>query len=133
VLSHAPHVPRIESRLTAAEVECVTLETLLRRSGLDRVDLLVIDTEGYDWEIIRSIDFEAWRPRLLVYEQYHLSPEDRNECRAHLRTVGYETMEEHFDTFCLDSGPDDSLTRLWRRITPAVQGVAAYEEAGRSR
>jgi FkbM family methyltransferase len=129
VLSHERHIPDVESRLVETEVQCLTLETLCRRNGVDRLDLLLIDTEGYDWEIIRHIDFAAWMPRLLVYEHYHLGPEERRNCREHVRRLGYETMEEHFDTFCLDPRLDDRLTRVLRRLKPAVPGVAAYEEA----
>jgi hypothetical protein len=69
-------------------------------------------------------------PRVLVYEHYHLGPEDRRDCREYLRRVGYETMEEHFDTFCLDASREDRLTRVWRRLEPAIPGVTSYEERG---
>ncbi|OLE96238.1 MAG: hypothetical protein AUG75_22840 [Cyanobacteria bacterium 13_1_20CM_4_61_6] len=105
------------------------LDTLLERSQASHVDLLLIDTEGHDWEILRSIDFARWRPRLVIYEHYHLSPTARAAAREQLGLVGYETMEEGFDTFCLDTSVDDALTDLWRSLSPAVEGVAAYEEA----
>ena len=38
-------------------------------------------------------------------------------------------MEEGFDSFCLDVSEQDALTETWRTLTPAVAGVAAYEEA----
>jgi FkbM family methyltransferase len=129
VASHERHIPDIESRIVVAEVPCLTFESLCARNGLERLDLVLIDTEGFDWEIVRQIDLERLRPRLLVYEHYHLGPGEREACRAHLRRAGYEVMEEHFDTFCLDASPDDGLTRLWRELEPAVPGVAAYEEA----
>jgi FkbM family methyltransferase len=128
VLSHAPYIPDIAERLVTTEVQCLTLNTLCRRNGIEELDLLLIDTEGHDWEIIRHIDFAALMPRLLVFEHYHLGPEDRRDCRDHLRNVGYESFEEHFDTFCLDTSQDDELTRLWRGLRPAVPGVASYEE-----
>jgi FkbM family methyltransferase len=128
VLSHARHIPDIESRLVVTEVPCSTLQTLCERNGLERLDLLLIDAEGHEWEIVRSSDLQARKPRLLVYEHYHLTPDERSACREHLRGLGYEAMEEHFDTFCLDTRRDDALTRLWRRLEPAVPGVAAYEE-----
>ena len=128
VLSHAGDIPDLEERLVETQVPTVTFEGLLERHGVERVDLVVIDTEGYDWEILRNVDLGRWKPRLVVYEHYHLSPEDRRSAREHLRSAGYETMEEHFDTFCLDTGPDDDLTRRWRSLSPAVQGTAAYEE-----
>jgi FkbM family methyltransferase len=130
LLAHAGEIPDIEERIACAEVTTLTFESLCRRHGVDRVDLLVIDTEGYDWRILQSLDLAPRRrPRVIVYEHYHLSKADRAAAAEHLRAHAYETMEEGFDTFCLDVRKVDSVTRLWRRLRPAVGGVAAYEEA----
>jgi FkbM family methyltransferase len=129
VAGHVTHIPDIEERIVRRDVQVVTFDTLCRRNNVSRVDLLLIDTEGHDWEILKSIDFARWRPRLVIYEHYHLSPTARRAAREHLRLVGYETMEEGFDTFCLDASVDDELTEQWRSLEPAVDGVAAYEEA----
>lgn len=129
VLAHGRHIDGIAARLVETEVPCLTFESLLRKHGVDRVDLLLVDTEGYDWELLRAIDLQPRIPRLVVYEHYHLSAADRAACRAHLERHGYETMEEGFDTFCLDTRLPDRLTAQWRRLSPAVPGVAAYEEA----
>ena len=130
ILSHAHHIPDIAERLVETTVPCVTLEALCARNDMSDLDLLLIDTEGYDWEIIRHIDLAALHPRVLVYEHYHLSAEDRAACVERLRGAGYESMEEHFDTFCLDTREDDALTRLWRGLEPGVPGIAAYEDKG---
>jgi len=130
LLAHADDIPDIAERIVRAEVTTLTFESLCGRHGVENVDLLVIDTEGYDWQILRSLDLEPRRrPRLIVYEHYHLSEADRDAAAAHLRANAYETMEEGFDTFCLDARKVDSVTRLWRGLRPAVGGVAAYEEA----
>jgi len=132
VLSHRAHMPDIEERLVQRDVTALTFASLLRKHGLERVDLLVVDTEGYDWEILRHVDFDAVRPLLLVYEHFHLAPQDRAACREHLHGVGYETMEEGFDTFCLATGApelSDRVLRLWRRLRPAVAGVSVHDEA----
>jgi FkbM family methyltransferase len=127
VLSHASHIPDIEGRLVSEEVPSLTFESLCEKHGLSRVDLLLIDAEGYDWELIRTIDFERRAPRLLIYEHYHLGPREHAECRSYVEERGYETMEEGFDTFCL-LPDDDGLTRAWRRMRPALPGLVAYEE-----
>jgi FkbM family methyltransferase len=129
VMSHATHIPDIEDRVVKAQVPALTFESLCRKYGVKRVDLVLIDTEGYDWEIIRSIDLATRHPRLLVYEHYHLDPGERARCAAHLHEHGYETMEEGFDTWCLDAAPDDRLTATWRGLRPAVPGVSARDEA----
>jgi FkbM family methyltransferase len=128
LLSHAEHIPDIESRMVCAQVPVLTLESLCRRHGIERLDLLVIDAEGYDWEIVRAIDFEARRPQLLVYEHYHLRPDERSASAAHLRERGYETMEEGFDTFCLGTAAPEPLRAAWRELRPAVAGVSKHDE-----
>jgi FkbM family methyltransferase len=128
VLRHADQIPDVASRIVCAQVPTLTFGSLCRKHGLERVDLLVIDTEGHDWEIIRGIDFADWQPQMLVYEHYHLRPDDRAACATHLRERGYETMEEGFDTFCLGPAADDGLRAAWRLAKPAVAGVSKHDE-----
>ena len=130
VLGHARQIPDIEQRLVEARVPTLTFASLLERHGLDHVDLVLIDTEGHDWEIIRHMDLEAHGPRLLVYEHYHLPAAERAAAIARVREAGYEVMEEGFDTFCLRPG-DDALTATWRRLKPGVAGVSAFEDGTR--
>jgi FkbM family methyltransferase len=125
VLGHAAEIPDIESRLVRTAVPSLTFDSLCRRRGIDRVDLLLVDTEGYDWELLRSIDLARVRPRLVVYEHFHLSPDDRRDCRERFAALGYLVMEEGFDTFCLDPR-EDPLTDRWRALRPAVAGVSAH-------
>jgi FkbM family methyltransferase len=127
VTSHVQHIPDVEQRVVEAQVASLTFDSLLRRHGDPPVDLLVVDTEGYDFEVLRTIDFDVHRPRLLVYEHFHLSPADRAACRAHLEQAGFETMEEGFDTWCVSPRTDDELTRRWRDVRPALPGLSAHE------
>jgi FkbM family methyltransferase len=48
---------------TVERVQCWTFDELLGH-GLEHVDLLQIDAEGYDYEILRTIDFSRLRPAL---------------------------------------------------------------------
>jgi FkbM family methyltransferase len=127
VVAHAKHIPDIEARVVREDVECLTYASLCRRHGLAHVDLLLIDTEGHDWEILRSLDLSGDRPRLIVYEHFHLSADDRRSAREHLAGAGYETLEEGFDTFCLVPAAD-ALTRTFRGLRPAVRGVSVDDE-----
>jgi FkbM family methyltransferase len=128
VLGHARHIPDIDERLVETSVPCLAFDSLLERHGVERVDLLLIDTEGYDWEILRGLDLRRHRPRMVVFEHYHLPAETRARARTHLGDLGWETMEEGFDTFCLRADPDDALARQWRRVTPGVPGLYAEDE-----
>jgi FkbM family methyltransferase len=128
VVGHTRDIPDVEHRIVQTDVPVLTFESLCRRHDVERMDLLVIDTEGYDHEILKTIELERHHPRLVIYEHYHLPAAGRPACRELLRDAGYETMEEGFDTYCLDTGTDDGLTREWRRSPPAVAGVYAEDE-----
>ena len=128
VMQHAGQVADLEGRLVETEVPALTFESLCDKHGLERVDLVVMDTEGHDGQLVRNFPFSRFRPRVLVYEHFHMSSDERRATRAHLSGEGYETFEEGMDTFALDTRPDDSLTRRWRRLRPAVPGVAKEDE-----
>ena len=60
---HRVVVPPFDSdRFIAETVKSITFDTLLRRHGVSRLDLLQIDAEGYDFEILKRIDFRAFDP-----------------------------------------------------------------------
>lgn len=131
VADHAAMVPGLERRLVSTEVPCLTLGSLLARHGLERIDLLAIDTEGYDAAILDQVDLDEIRPRLIVFEHYHLAEAVRERCRRRLEDAGYAVLEEHFDTFALDAGPGDELTELIGRLEPLFPAVTYAEEHGR--
>jgi FkbM family methyltransferase len=125
LLSHAGEIGGLESRIVTTSVPTLTLASLLRRHAVTHVDLLLLDTEGHDWEIVRSAELEKLRPRLLVYEHFHLAAADRSVCRAHVQHAGYATLEEGFDTWCLDATVEDALTDAFARLHPGVPAVSA--------
>jgi FkbM family methyltransferase len=87
-----------DERFTSEVVPCITLETLLNRHRVSRIDLLQLDVEGYDFEIIKMIDFEKIRPTLIRYEHAGLRSSDKHACKALLAAHGYRTLEMEFDT-----------------------------------
>jgi FkbM family methyltransferase len=127
VLAQARDLEDPEARVATVEVPCLTFESLCRRHGLERIDLLLVDVEGQDRMVIDSVDLEAHRPRLIVYEHRHLSDRDRRACRERLERSGYGVMEEAFDTYCLDATVADALTAFWETLDPVVRGVSQTE------
>jgi FkbM family methyltransferase len=85
-------------------VATLTLDAVLIDFGLDRCDLLVIDTEGHDFEIIRTIDFSRIRPLVLIYEHIHLGRADRLACWRLLRANGYRCAADWSNTLALLAG-----------------------------
>lgn len=64
-------------------VNSIPLDQLLRRHGLSSLDLLQIDVEGYDYEILKTLDFDQIRPLFINYERVLLA-DTEEECRQML-------------------------------------------------
>jgi len=93
-----PIPEKIDDYLTFEEVQCTTIDDLLKKHRFQSLDLLQIDTEGYDYEIIKTIDFNKLKPTMISFESEHLSEEDYVECKALLKKHGYEIQKIDRDT-----------------------------------
>lgn len=91
-------VPDIASRIEEISVRCISMETLLREAGANQVDLLQIDAEGYDFEILKMIDFARLRPTIICFEHAHLTKAQMNAAAALLRAQGYRMTRDNLDT-----------------------------------
>lgn len=97
VLKHSVFIPNIEDYIVQTDVECMTFAQLIEKHGIEKIDLLHIDVEGYDFEIIKQIDFSSFRPIIIIYEDLHLTEPDRWQCQAHLNEQGYRVVHEGID------------------------------------
>lgn len=50
------------------KVQCISLNDLVSEYKINHIDLLQIDTEGYDYEIIKMIDFNKIAPSIISFE-----------------------------------------------------------------
>jgi FkbM family methyltransferase len=104
VLRHEPHVPALRERLICEKVACLSLGQLLRRHRFRKVDVFHVDAEGYDFEIVKQIDFEAMKPGLVLFEHAHLSGAERSACCGLLIEKGYRLVSESEDTLAVREG-----------------------------
>jgi FkbM family methyltransferase len=96
-----------DSEIVAHPVVCHTVASALRAAQLDHVDLIQIDAEGYDWPIIRSIDFTMLRPAILRFEYRNLRPCDADDCLAFLASRGYRFFTEPRDIIAYQADTRD--------------------------
>jgi FkbM family methyltransferase len=98
VLSHGELVADIEERLVTVDVPCRTFTTICERNGIERVDVVQIDTEGYDREVLELIDLDRFGPSLVIYEHLHLDPSDRSAAEKRLADHGFQLVSDGMDT-----------------------------------
>jgi FkbM family methyltransferase len=89
LLKHRWAIPRIEDYLVTEQVQCISFNTLVEKYGVKKIDLLLVDTEGYDYGVIQQINFARLKPAIIVYEHKHLSRQDKQACAELLKRNGY--------------------------------------------
>ena len=83
------------------KVNCLKFCDLINKYNVKKVDFLQIDAEGYDYEIIKQIDFNKIKPTLLQYEYIHLNKNDQKECIKLLKDQGYKIFHQEYDSGAL--------------------------------
>jgi FkbM family methyltransferase len=93
LLKHRGAIPEIDSLLVEETVPVLSVKTLLARHDMSRFDLLVIDTEGHDYRILKQFDLGSARPTLILFEHQHLSLMEKMEALEILIRAGYTWRE----------------------------------------
>ena len=99
------------AEIISREIECLTVDDVLRQANFETVDLLQIDAEGYDYEIIKSINFDRVSPRIIRFEYRHFSDRDLQECLTMLADRGYRFLIEDLDIIAVQSAAERGTLR----------------------
>jgi FkbM family methyltransferase len=119
VLRHESTIPDIRQRIVAEEVQCLTFEDLCQKHNLREIDVVHIDTEGYDLEILRLIDFGAHQPQIVIFEHKHLSESDQARAHQILEENGYVHGVLGNDTAAVSRqtlSRNAAVRREWQRL-----------------
>ena len=90
------HIP--STYIVEETVAAKPLMGLLDDNGIEKIDLLQIDTEGFDAQVVSMIDFSRIVPTIIKFEHRHLSKLDRSLTEATLSRQGYQIFHEKNDT-----------------------------------
>ena len=73
ILGHENQVAGLRKHVIAEKVSCITFGKLMEKHGLKTVNLLQVDTEGHDYEIMKSLDLGKVRPDVIIAEYLHMT------------------------------------------------------------
>lgn len=102
----------LDDMVSEQTVTGMSFAEFVREFSIDRIDVLQIDTEGYDWKILRQIDLGKWNIGLVQIEIINLMPRDRLQVFSYFEAAGYEWSYD---------GMDVTAVRR-RRIAPTLDG-----------
>ncbi len=100
----------LENDILSENVICRSMMGLLREHCCIDADVLQIDTEGFDGEILKMIDFTEFRPIVVKFEWMCLSKDDQIKVRKILENSGY--------IFRVESDGADGVAWLKNSISP---------------
>jgi len=80
------------------EVPTMPLSRIVSEAGIERVDLLQVDTEGFDDVVVRMALGLPVPPRFINFEHLHLSKEAIGNLHRDLRSGGYSWVKSDWDT-----------------------------------
>ncbi len=68
ILSHARN---LEPFIETSQIECRTLDAIFDGQNIEQAAILHIDAEGFDLEVLDSLDLKKHRPHMVLIEQKH--------------------------------------------------------------
>lgn len=89
VLKHRHQIPGFDELFMTDQVQALTFELLREKHALQKIDLIHIDTEGYDFEILRSLPLQAMHTELIIFEHKHLRSVDYTKAIRLLKKHAY--------------------------------------------
>lgn len=90
-------LPGTAGAITELRVPCRRLDDLIDETGFERIDLVVIDTEGYDAAVLRQVRFDDWGVRTVIFEHTLLSAADLDSSKSLLERNGFTIQKDEFD------------------------------------
>lgn len=75
--------------LQRIDIPAITLDKLFEKHGLAELDLLQIDAEGFDWQVLKTLDLQRFRPAIIQLETGHLQRPDLAAMAQALNAADY--------------------------------------------
>jgi FkbM family methyltransferase len=106
IVLHHPETVDPQRYIVKETVHCLTFSALLDKYDVKALHILQIDTEGTDYEILISIDFQRIRPDIIIFEFLHLTHYQYFSAINFLEMNNYEVNRDNYsmDMIAIDKG-----------------------------
>lgn len=83
------------SWITARQLNVIAINDLMKKHS--PIDLLQIDTEGYDHVLVSALNLDLYLPGMICFEKAHVPNNQLETCLGRLRSFGYELAMSDMD------------------------------------
>lgn len=89
IISKYKNLPHFNELFFEDKVIVKRFDEIIQKYEISKVDVLHIDTEGNDYEIIQSIDFDKVYVGVILFEHIHMNDNEYRSCIIKLKKNGY--------------------------------------------
>ena len=122
VIKHKDAIPGFDELFFEDSVNAITFKDLISKHNIKKVDFIEIDTEGYDFEILKMIPFSDLKVDFIMFENRHLSDRDYRKALRLLKDNGFVLGSKYKDTIAVS-----------KEILPFILSIDHMEESNISR
>ena len=83
----------LEPYIEEKKIQGVTLPYILDKNQIQKIDLIHIDVEGYDWIVLSQLDVKKFQPKIILYEHKHLTAHEKKESLEFLKKHAYSVFQ----------------------------------------
>lgn len=95
----------LESEIQTEEINCLTLQSVVNKYNIKNLEVLVVDTEGYDGEIVKMAMIQNVKPNFIAFENAQLvqnySQKELDDLYALLGKNGYVWTHDRINTLAI--------------------------------
>lgn len=104
--------PYIRSR----PVVGICLVPLLEQYNINKIDILHIDAEGYDWSVLSQLPLDRFSPKFILFEYHHL-PEEEFRAATSFLSVDFKMYRCGIDILAVNrSLPAATQARMGKQL-----------------
>jgi FkbM family methyltransferase len=101
----------VEKYGKVVKVPCMTLQSLLDKHYINKIDIFKTDTEGHDYPIFAQLDLDKYRPKLIHLEWINMSSDEQRLVKEKLQAHDYvyeitgqdiSAVPQEFETVIID-------------------------------
>ena len=97
IAAHSKYIKGLERYIISTDVKTLTLDHVLTFYNLNPLDLIQIDTEGFDYEIIKMMEKHMIWPKIIRFEAEHLNSLQLHYIQNLLESRHYKSFKEDLD------------------------------------
>lgn len=91
--NYRKNIKKFIESIKSIVIEQSTYNQFLVDYKIKKVDLLILDVQGYEWQIIKSFSFWKIKPKIIIYENDGSMKEEESKlCRNLLISFGYKLL-----------------------------------------